>query len=365
MNILIEPKPFENESFISWFCRTSFLNGSDPKSFALSIWKKDSMFYKDLDRFISYQDLYEISKCSSLSLINIRQLTLESYINDVDTSPSQNQYKKWYFILPLAQKGKIRTNGIHFCPECLKSNIPIINRYWRLSWFIICPIHKIELILNCPQCNQVFSPEKQDYLNPHLYLCSNCKYDLRKINLKTIDHSFIQFQNELTNIFNGTTVNFTFELLETKSKQDLFLTLFTLVAFAYKILRQPKRFNSLIDALEIDNDYKFDKIHNGIFSRLSAKNRFILLQITQKILQYKSKVFVDILKSNGITQQIFQQTFKNISPTIRYILSQLSDKKLQRIMPKVPKNILPKEPLEVEKLFDDLKPFIKNYYATT
>lgn len=52
MKLSIEVKPFKDESFISWFSRTAFSNGTDPKSFALSIWMKDSMFYRDLDRFI-------------------------------------------------------------------------------------------------------------------------------------------------------------------------------------------------------------------------------------------------------------------------------------------------------------------------
>ena len=64
MKILIEPKPFKDESFGSWFCRTAFLNGTDPKSFALSIWNQDSMFYRDLDRFIPNENIGEIAKIS-------------------------------------------------------------------------------------------------------------------------------------------------------------------------------------------------------------------------------------------------------------------------------------------------------------
>lgn len=358
MNFQIEVKPIKDESFISWLTRTSFSNGSDPKSFALSIWNKDSMFYKDLDRFISKHDISRISKYTSLSYAKIRKLTLELQINEVNTSISNNSYKKWSFVLPLAQKGKIRTNGIHFCPECLNSKTPYINKYWRLSWFIACPIHKITLILNCPKCNQVFSPEKQDYLNPFIYLCSNCKYDLRTIKLESIDKEFLIFQNKLTNAFSSKRSIISFNLLKTKSKKDLFLTLNILLSFVYKILRQETRFKSIIKAFGINNNHKFTIVNNGTFSRLNSQDRYELLCIASKLLRYKLKDFITILKDNGITQNIFQQTFRTLSVTAIYITKHLSNKKIRRKTSRQKRNIFPKKHDDVKKLFEDIMPYL-------
>lgn len=361
MKILIEAKPYKDESFISWFCRTAFLNGSDPKSFALSVWKQNSMFYKDLDRFIPEENIYQITKLSTLSKKEIKKLTLEPLIDEVNTSKTKNLYKKWYFLLPLAQKGKIRTNGIHFCPECLKFKTPYINKYWRLSWFIICPIHKKQLILNCPKCNQVFSPEKQDYKYSKIYLCSSCKYDLRKIKLKVVGDDFLIFQNKISNIFSNKKTNFTFKLLVTESKKDLFLTLNILLSFVYKVIRQNKRFNSLIKSLEIEEiKYSFKQINNATFSRLNSYDRKLLLSMSSKLLNYETSRFITILKDNGITQNIFQQTFKTLSPTVIYIIKHLSNKKLIRKNNKIKHIILPKSKEEVQKLFNDIKPYLKS-----
>ena len=360
MKFAIEVKPFKNESFISWFTRTAFLNGSDPKSFALSIWMKDSIFYLDLDRFISKQDISRICKCTSLSYAIIRKLTLELQINEVNTSISNNSYKKWYFLHPLAQKGKIRTNGIHFCSECLKLNTPYINKYWRLSWFIFCPIHKIRLLLSCPKCNQVFSPEKQDYLNPFIYLCSNCKYDLRTIKLESIDKDFLTFQNKLTNAFSNKRSIISFNLLKTKSKKDLFLTLNILLSFIYKILRQPLRFKTIIKAFGINSSHKFTIVNNGTFSRLNSQDRYELLQIVWKLLNCKTEHFIFILINNGVTQNILSQTYKTLSTTILYINRHLSNKKLIRKVSRQKKDIKPKEIPEIEKLFRDIKPYLLN-----
>lgn len=360
MKILIEPKPFKDESFVSWFCRTAFLNGTDPKSFALSIWNQDSMFYRDLDRFIPNENIGEIAKISLLSKNNIKWLTLEPFIDEVDTSKSDNPYKKWYFLLPLAQKGKLRTNGIHFCPECLKSKIPYVNKFWRLSWFIICPIHKIELISNCPKCNHIFAPEKQDYLHPYIYLCSECKYNLRETEPKPINEKLLPFQTELTNIFSNKITNISFNLLITKSKKDLFLTVNIILSFVYKVLRQPIRFSKLIQALEIQMQHEFIPINNGTFSRLNSTDRYVLFQIIYKIFIYSTEHFINILKESGITQNILQQTFKTLSPTIIYIKSNLSSKKLKRDTSKSKRSISPKTKDEVLKLFEEIRPYLKS-----
>jgi hypothetical protein len=165
----VNVKPQKDESFISWFCRTAFENGTDPKNLALSIWNQDSLLYRDLDRFMPNKLVYKLAKSTTLDFKIIKELTLEPLIDKVNTSKSDNLYKKWYFLLPFGQKGKIRTNGIHFCPECLKGKIPFISKYWRMSWYIICPKHKKELLLNCPQCNQIFSPENKTILI-HIYI---------------------------------------------------------------------------------------------------------------------------------------------------------------------------------------------------
>ena len=98
MSFQIEVLPYINESFISWFIRTAFENGTDPKSFAISIWRQDSILYRDLDRFTPEYLIDEIFKHSSLNQIEIRNLTLEPLIDKVDTSSTNNVYKKWYFL---------------------------------------------------------------------------------------------------------------------------------------------------------------------------------------------------------------------------------------------------------------------------
>ncbi len=289
IHLLIEITPFNEESFISWFCRTAFANGTDPRSLALSIWKKDSILHRDLDRFIPNNFVFELLKVSSLNFKELKNLTLESMIDKINSSKSCNPYKKSSLINPFGQKGKVRTNGIFFCPNCLKEPIPYVNKYWRFSWFIACPIHKNLLILNCEKCNYVFSPEKLDYLSPHIYLCAKCGYDLRNSQINRVSNKILKLQNSLFKSILKNEVLYKFPLITENDTKDLFLTLNIFLAFLLKVLRQLRRFKNLIFALNIQTNYEFKKLNNGTFSRL---NRLSLHKGTKSDKRFKSSLIL-------------------------------------------------------------------------
>lgn len=363
MSFQIEVLPYEDESFISWFTRTAFENGTDPKSFALSIWRQDSLLYRDLDRYTPQDLLNEILKYSSLKDQELKNLTLEFLIDKVDTSPSNNIYKKWYFITPFGQKGKIRTNGIHFCPDCLKAKTPYMNKYWRFSFYIGCPIHKNILLLKCQKCNYVFSPEKLNYLQPHIYICSKCGFDLRGSSTNKVKREVLNFQNTLIlSLVNGH-VSHSFPLVTKNDIKDLFLTLNIFLAFIYKIVRQPIRFKGLIDDFYISSSYIFNKVNNGTFSRLDIKDREELLFLVSKVFNLNVTEIIKILNKNNISRRIFKQTFKTISPTAIYIVNKLNDneKKFKSSIRIKKREKRPKSKEEVNKLFEDILPYIPGY----
>lgn len=360
----IKTKPYKDESFISWFCRLSFLNGTDPKGLALYIWDENSQFYKDLDRKLSNNQIFKLTKYTQVPHKTIKKLTLEPYIKKVNSSLKDTIYNKWYFLLPLGQKGRIRTNGTSICSKCLKEKNAYINKYWRISWIIACPIHKLELISHCPNCYQAILPQKLNYLNPNIYLCNRCNYDLRKITTIIINDDLYKFQSKLLSIFKlgKITSKNKFTLLLTNSAKDLFLTLHIFLAFFHKVLRQKNRFDSLIKQLRLSTNYTFTKQNNATFNRLNIQDRTKLLNVVYTIFEWNIDEFIKVLQNAGITSVILKQTFQNISPTVEYILRQLSNRKLVRNMKKTKRSITAKNKQEVIKLFLELKPYIDNTY---
>lgn len=141
--------------------------------------------------------------------------------------------------------------------------------------------------------------------------------------------------------------------------KDLFLTINIFLAFVYKVIRQPIRFNKLILDFNISTNYSFKNINNGTFSRLAIKDREELLFLVSKIFNLNIDEIIKILCKNNISKNIFRQTFETISPTIDLILGKLNNSKNKhkstRILKKRKKI---KSKKEVDKLFEDILPYI-------
>lgn len=120
-------------------------------------------------------------------------------------------------------------------------------------------------MLKCPKCNRVFSPEKLNYLQPHIYICSKCGFDLRDSSTNKVKEEVQTFQNSLTLSLVRDKVITDISLITKNDKKDLFLTLNIFLAFIYKIVRQPIRFKSLIDDLDISTNYILIKLIMVLF----------------------------------------------------------------------------------------------------
>lgn len=355
---------YKDESFISWFCRLSFLNGTDPQGLALYIWNQDSQLYKDLDRQLSHEHILKLVNYTRVPYDKILKSTLEPYIQKVNSSFKDTIYNKWYFLLPLGQKGRIRLNGTSICSKCLKQQDSYINKYWRVTWLIACPIHKLKLITHCPNCDNAILPQKLDYLNPNIYLCNKCHQDFREVKTNIINNDLLEFQNKLLYTFKlgKITSKNSFNLLITNSAKDLFLTLHILLAFYHKILRQKSRFISLIKELNLNMNYTFTQQNNATFNRLNIKDRMKLINEVRKVFNWNIHKFIITLKETGITSVILKQTFKNISPTIMYVVENLSNKKLIRNIYRTKCEIKPKSHKVVTKLFLELNLYVNYEY---
>jgi len=359
MKIAIECKPYPHETLSSWLIRNSFANGTDSKSFALSIFKQDSTWYRDLDRFIPKELKNKLSKVVSLSQDEITSLTLEPLIDELALYPKHNPYKKWYFVLPMGLKGFVRTSGAYFCPDCLKNTkTAYLKQEWKLAWNIACSIHKKLLILRCQKCNSIFSPHKLSYLQAHIYLCSSCGYDLRESKTENADEEVLLFQDTLNQIaFSNAPMSFPFVI---QGKKDLFSTLHILLAFFSKV----SKYNyhaSLLNSLAIPS-YTVMSKNNATFNRKTTRDREYLLLICSKLFQFSIHEIIILLKEHKISKQRFLFTYKSLSPSIESIVQELSDspmlgKKKKRIS-NATRAITPKTPSQVDALFKEIERFL-------
>jgi len=359
MKIAIEPRPYSDETLSSWLIRTAFANGTDPKSFALAIFKQDSVWYRDLDRYLPLSLKNKLSEAVALSSEQITALTLEPLIANLALYPQENPYKKWHFMLPIGLKGFIKTSGAYFCPQCLQEDCAYLKQEWKLAWNIACSTHKKLLILRCQKCNNTFSPHKLSYLQPHIYLCSTCGFDLRESITQTVDTEVLSFQESLNNIaFHNTIIPFK---LITQNKKDLFATLHILLAYFAKANKYNYH-SAFLESLNLPQ-YTIVAQNNATFNRLTVKDREYLLLASSKIFQYTAHEIFYLLKEFGISKQRFLFTYKNLSPTIKQIIKQLpstaiTKKKTYRNSSSPSRVVSPKPESQVDKLFEEIARFL-------
>lgn len=355
MKLAIECKPFQDETLTSWIIRNAFANGTDPKSFALSVFETHSTWYKDIDRHIDQIQLKQLHKISSLSKEEILNLTLEPLIFR-NTSKSLVNPFKWSFIIPQGIKGMIRTSGLYFCPECLKNNDPYISKSWKLAWVISCPVHKKILYNQCPQCNFAFSPHLARYDFPYIKYCTNCGYDLSSINSEATSNEILIFQDILTKVANQEKDTKEFPLV-TFCASELFLTLEKMLSFL-KYAYHREKYLPLFEFLQVSMDHKFEKGNNLTFARLNIKDREFLLIAVHRLLQLTLDEIVLHFQKLELSQTTFLKTSVYVSKTIKFILDNLDNVHINKPPRKVYKKITPKSKNEVDLLFKQLEPFI-------
>ena len=358
MNFAIEVHPYKDETLTSWIIRNAIANGSEPRSFAIAIFKKDSTWYQDIDRHLPLEKVMQLSKLCSLSPEEIRALTLESFIQRLShKSHEDNPYSKWQLITPMGAKGAIRINGFYFCPKCLAEDDIYLKKEWKLAWVIACPKHKNLLVLTCELCGQVFSPHKVTYEQPSIYICTNCGFDLRNSSFEDADYEALLFQNELLQIaFHGFTKT-SFPIIEADEK-DLFLTLTHFLSLLVHINHQDK-YSEIFKLLKADNQYSFRTSNNTTFTRMHIKDREHLLCVASRLFKMSLDEIITLLKKVGMAQYRFKRTFKSISPTAQYILGHLDSTIIFKPSRTRPREISPKSKEEVDRLFDEIKDYIQ------
>lgn len=128
MNFAIEVYPHKDETLTSWIIRNAIANGSDPRSFAIAAFKKDSTWYKDIDRYLPHDKTLLLARLCNLSYSEIIALTLAPAIEELShKSHTENPCAKWHLVTPMGLKGSVRTSGFYFCPKCLVEEPAYLN----------------------------------------------------------------------------------------------------------------------------------------------------------------------------------------------------------------------------------------------
>ncbi len=175
---LIKVPILPGEIFSSWLVRVAFAYGMDPLDLTYLLWGKWRVWTTDLDRSMDDCKLAVIKnanivKCDSL---------YESFLYPVASQVAAiNNQAVWPWILAVGSRNRKRYGGMQFCPKCLYEDDESYFRLkWRFAWRTCCAVHNLALIDKCPKCFAAIEYHRNEFDEPYLYLCGNCKFDLRK-----------------------------------------------------------------------------------------------------------------------------------------------------------------------------------------
>ncbi len=358
--IPIELKPFPDEAISSWIIRNAIANGSDPSSWSAGIWPEWRIWTRDIDRSFPVERANKLSKITSLTADEIKHMTLEPFICRIEDVEELNVNAKWKWVIPTGERGSIKVNGMHFCPECLSDPVPYLKKQWRLSWNTVCSKHRCYLLLHCPECNEAFSPYKVTYENTDFTFCTHCGFDLKRARISVANVEISNVQEQINRfIFEESHDDFPLEL-KAKTIADFFTSFRLIVLFFRRLHHFESHHKIILHELGLSLGDCVCNYHKGdYFDALSVEERASVLLQAMNFLQLPVVRMIDVLKSSQISQQMFIGEVEFRTDFINEIMYRLDDK--SRDYPKrttIQEEIKPKSKEEVLEVMEELRGFI-------
>lgn len=160
-------QPRDDETFLSWFARYSFLQDSTPQMFSR---------FLGIDRMPTSRSLWGVRSDDD----TIDYLAAVSR-NTVDALRAVEYGSRFGELTPLGQLETERwfvACWVRFCPLCFRE-----DGYWRGDWEFgrnnVCLAHECLLVTGCPNCSAarrgMFDTRADKHYNPST--CHSCSYD--------------------------------------------------------------------------------------------------------------------------------------------------------------------------------------------
>ncbi len=354
--------PLPDELLSSWLIRSSVLNGTDAIGFTEGIWFDERIWTKDIDRYFPREKIQYLEKNTPLSFSQIHDLTLEPIYVELMNPKTVNPKKHWQYIIPTGIRNRTKTNGLHFCPLCLKEPIPYMKKQWRLSWNCICEKHHILLQLHCNKCGNCFSPHLITYTDTDFTRCQYCKVPLSQSSYTKGNTSVLQLQTFLnTSLKNKFVSNSKYPPRDIKVS-DVFATIRGFILF-FRDITHSQVYYKYRDYLFKEIGYQYKPITQDHAAKqisidaLPIFERHQLLEMVASIFELSLDEIILLFKKADISKQLFTKSITLYSPTLTYLSKALKER--QKIVTKpiiyTAKEYEPNTQEYVESLMDKIR----------
>ncbi|MFC1672745.1 TniQ family protein [Pseudomonadota bacterium] len=174
------PRPIQDESFSSWFCRIAWANGLSAAELYAVAFPGARMFRLDLDRFAGDALIENLSAHTGIPPSDLRSRTFRHWAERVFEHDDGQVKLAW--LPPAGLFRSSKSFGQQICPQCLReTDTTYLKKTWRLSFVSACDLHRTLLIDRCPACAAPIQPLYASPSDLAMSLCWNCGFDLRYV----------------------------------------------------------------------------------------------------------------------------------------------------------------------------------------
>ena len=231
----------------------------------------------------------------------------------------------------------------------------IFRKEFKFAWNTACSIHKINLLEKCENCNKPFMPHKITYTNPKVYICTNCKYDLRTSKLEQCNLEVLELQEKLNMAIYENCLDINFPLKK-HTIEELFKNIRILLSFL-RALFKTNKYDTFLKKLNISipNNFLYTLKESKNFEDMSLKNREFFLLIISRIFKFNIEEIKKIFENMSFSHNLVANQSTLTSETISYLsqnLKIISQSKRYKIKKK---EIIPKSIEEVKLILQELK----------
>ncbi len=161
------------ELLSGYLCRTAAAHGATPFSFIRAHLNDKVFWARDIDRGALSRYETALGQASGLGDGMIRSMTLIDWVHALTP---RTYAKRIPAIAPWINACGVfhRTRRLHalqFCSECL-AETGIVEKTWRLSFMVACPVHRSPLADACPRCDAPFIPHRGNVRGYRCHVCS-------------------------------------------------------------------------------------------------------------------------------------------------------------------------------------------------
>lgn len=294
--------PMPDEIFSSWFTRLAKANALRVHQLSASLTGRGrQLFAGDPDRGIWSTPGHKLADLCGISSGLVEQTYLKSYVGNL--WPDLSEKGIWRHILPISNQMHIGVRpSLQYCPQCLSEGPePYFRKHWRLSFCVVCDIHRVRLRDRCPYCDANIAPHRVDFdarpghFSTAITSCYVCKQGLIDGDPTTEkDEELLQLQNLLLCtldrgwiVIGGRCVHGVLFF------EGLRMLLSLLDDHTSSALRRSLGFPDLSDG--------FTRARYGGIESRSLDHRHALMRMVARLLKNWPETAIDCIKGNGLS----------------------------------------------------------------